>query len=135
MLKELGLSFYFFRNFSIGVGEMEKLVYEEYLNNLPAPVCVFLFLSDREREVEDYWARFPDCSSGPTSQENVPIRSFVTAVAAWAEKWTLALCVNIFSQHEAMIRNIALASSIQTCLLYTSPSPRDRTRSRMPSSA
>ena len=25
--------------------------------------------------------------------------------------------------------------SIDTCLLYTSPSPRDRTRSRMPSSA
>ena len=25
--------------------------------------------------------------------------------------------------------------SISTCLLYTSPSPRDRTRSRMPSSA
>ena len=24
---------------------------------------------------------------------------------------------------------------ISTCLLYTSPSPRDRTRSRMPSSA
>ena len=27
------------------------------------------------------------------------------------------------------------AGSGQTCLLYTSPSPRDRTRSRMPSSA
>ena len=26
-------------------------------------------------------------------------------------------------------------SQIQACLLYTSPSPRDRTRSRMPSSA
>ena len=26
-------------------------------------------------------------------------------------------------------------SSVNTCLLYTSPSPRDRTRSRMPSSA
>ena len=26
-------------------------------------------------------------------------------------------------------------SAIQACLLYTSPSPRDRTRSRMPSSA
>ena len=25
--------------------------------------------------------------------------------------------------------------NIETCLLYTSPSPRDRTRSRMPSSA
>ena len=27
------------------------------------------------------------------------------------------------------------SESYQTCLLYTSPSPRDRTRSRMPSSA
>ena len=31
------------------------------------------------------------------------------------------------------ISNLALADS--SCLLYTSPSPRDRTRSRMPSSA
>ena len=28
-----------------------------------------------------------------------------------------------------------LKELIETCLLYTSPSPRDRTRSRMPSSA
>ena len=28
-----------------------------------------------------------------------------------------------------------LLKSLKTCLLYTSPSPRDRTRSRMPSSA
>ena len=27
------------------------------------------------------------------------------------------------------------SSMLNTCLLYTSPSPRDRTRSRMPSSA
>ena len=33
-------------------------------------------------------------------------------------------------------RNVALLQSQkETCLLYTSPSPRDRTRSRMPSSA
>ena len=30
---------------------------------------------------------------------------------------------------------IDLGSKYNTCLLYTSPSPRDRTRSRMPSSA
>ena len=30
---------------------------------------------------------------------------------------------------------IAFTSYLFTCLLYTSPSPRDRTRSRMPSSA
>ena len=28
-----------------------------------------------------------------------------------------------------------LKAGVDTCLLYTSPSPRDRTRSRMPSSA
>ena len=28
-----------------------------------------------------------------------------------------------------------LGSQLSSCLLYTSPSPRDRTRSRMPSSA
>ena len=37
---------------------------------------------------------------------------------------------------ERLGRYIALASGARhTCLLYTSPSPRDRTRSRMPSSA
>ena len=29
----------------------------------------------------------------------------------------------------------AVAAHVKACLLYTSPSPRDRTRSRMPSSA
>ena len=32
-------------------------------------------------------------------------------------------------------KRCVLVISIATCLLYTSPSPRDRTRSRMPSSA
>ena len=30
---------------------------------------------------------------------------------------------------------VGLVPTLITCLLYTSPSPRDRTRSRMPSSA
>ena len=35
----------------------------------------------------------------------------------------------------ALIMAVADDSGDDTCLLYTSPSPRDRTRSRMPSSA
>ena len=35
---------------------------------------------------------------------------------------------------KSMVRQAKLRS-YKTCLLYTSPSPRDRTRSRMPSSA
>ena len=34
-----------------------------------------------------------------------------------------------------MLLMAALVRISETCLLYTSPSPRDRTRSRMPSSA
>ena len=34
-----------------------------------------------------------------------------------------------------IIFGIMLTNKISSCLLYTSPSPRDRTRSRMPSSA
>ena len=33
------------------------------------------------------------------------------------------------------IENVEKSKGILSCLLYTSPSPRDRTRSRMPSSA
>ena len=33
------------------------------------------------------------------------------------------------------VQNFHTIEQIQSCLLYTSPSPRDRTRSRMPSSA
>ena len=35
----------------------------------------------------------------------------------------------------AVDRTAKTVKDIQSCLLYTSPSPRDRTRSRMPSSA
>ena len=38
------------------------------------------------------------------------------------------------SGHRMIATNIA-SDHIERCLLYTSPSPRDRTRSRMPSSA
>ena len=36
---------------------------------------------------------------------------------------------------EAMFRELHEEVGLLPCLLYTSPSPRDRTRSRMPSSA
>ena len=43
-----------------------------------------------------------------------------------------------FVRHEALQPSPPPASEtglVKCCLLYTSPSPRDRTRSRMPSSA
>ena len=37
--------------------------------------------------------------------------------------------------HKARMSTIDSGGNIDTCLLYTSPSPRDRQKSRMPSSA
>ena len=49
------------------------------------------------------------------------------------------LDIIIIEMIEALCRNEAVEirgfGRFKTCLLYTSPSPRDRTRSRMPSSA
>ena len=41
----------------------------------------------------------------------------------------------IVDQHERMVRTVNQQVEICVCLLYTSPSPRDRQKSRMPSSA
>ena len=57
---------------------------------------------------------------------------------------SIALCVVYIPQYFRLVRNqtsqvkseLYIEAAISMgCLLYTSPSPRDRTRSRMPSSA
>ena len=48
---------------------------------------------------------------------------------------TRAYLKGIGYDDEALARPIVGIANTWTCLLYTSPSPRDRTRSRMPSSA
>ena len=75
----------------------------------------------------------PSCAARPARPEN--LRFHYTTEAALAAGFRpckrcqpLAACV----EQQSLIE---LASDLSTCLLYTSPSPRDRTRSRMPSSA
>ena len=43
--------------------------------------------------------------------------------------------VSWFIALEKLFAQLEVPVELQSCLLYTSPSPRDRTRSRMPSSA
>ena len=43
--------------------------------------------------------------------------------------------INKFLSDKRTQAPVVTQQSVQPCLLYTSPSPRDRTRSRMPSSA
>ena len=60
-----------------------------------------------------------------------------TAFVEWAESTGISLYP---AQDEAVIEivsgnNLILSTPTGTCLLYTSPSPRDKRQSRMPSSA
>ena len=77
-----------------------------------------------------------------TPEESITNEELVKAYNEYAEKFNLSNKQDIDSgktdalepSNEEFIFN---ASGIKNryCLLYTSPSPRDRTRSRMPSSA
>ena len=46
-----------------------------------------------------------------------------------------AACPGPLLEAKKGIGTVPVGAVIEICLLYTSPSPRDRTRSRMPSSA
>jgi len=50
-------------------------------------------------------------------------------------KTTLLMTIMGFPKYQVTEGSIIFKDKDITCLLYTSPSPRDRTRSRMPSSA
>ena len=49
--------------------------------------------------------------------------------------WSHRLGTSRLPPHRTQRAAVHWPQQIQSCLLYTSPSPRDRTRSRMPSSA
>ena len=48
-------------------------------------------------------------------------------------KFTMHASGNVLGKADVI--KWAMSGDIKSCLLYTSPSPRDRTRTRMPSSA
>ena len=62
----------------------------------------------------------------------------VLALTTWLLRWIAANLIAIAAQHAMRVIREELFEKMQTlslCLLYTSPSPRDATLSRMPSSA
>ena len=79
---------------------------------------------------------------GPVSKLNPP--TAMPEVTDFAAIWNgidsiggtlIEINLNSFIPENAFIHKATLDLYANPCLLYTSPSPRDRTRSRMPSSA
>ena len=60
----------------------------------------------------------------------------VTATKRETNLMETPLAVSVITQEQMALQGLSRISDLSSlCLLYTSPSPRDRTRSRMPSSA
>ena len=83
-----------------------------------------------------------DANGAPVPQTGVPTASLVRRatqqndrpnVDIQADEDTNALIIT--APPDEMRSILAVIEQLDICLLYTSPSPRDRTRSRMPSSA
>ena len=67
---------------------------------------------------------------GVSSATMPPMEAWLSAIVYWLHSWRMTVFFMISGFFTALV-----LSKRTTCLLYTSPSPRDRTRSRMPSSA
>ena len=67
----------------------------------------------------------------PQQLEGFFFTLFAVGIAAAETAIAIAIIINIYRN----IRNIQVGNLDKICLLYTSPSPRDRSVSRMPSSA
>ena len=67
--------------------------------------------------------------------DRAPHRSFYYAMGETEKDVSKPFVGVVSTWNEAAPCNIALMRQAQSCLLYTSPSPRDLSTSRMPSSA
>ena len=100
---------------------------------------IFIIQAVPHAEVAD-WMGLADFALTPVKP--VPTKALCTPIKD-GEYWALGLPVIItpgISDDSAIIERHSIGAVLnglnaEACLLYTSPSPRDRTRSRMPSSA
>ena len=74
-----------------------------------------------------------DHTGGPCTQEITSIKYDSTSVSPNGKQKVVVFC--ILNDEIVGITNAPFARGVYTCLLYTSPSPRDKRQSRMPSSA
>ena len=84
-------------------------------------------------------ADFQSCSYGfrPNRRAHdaiAEIHHFTSKRYEWVLEADIEACFDMID-HTALMDRLRVRVSDKRCLLYTSPSPRDRTRSRMPSSA
>ena len=83
---------------------------------------------DQKVDLNDITKKFPDTEYHPDQFPGLVFRLESPRTATLIFRTGKMVCTGAKSEEMAV-------KAVQTCLLYTSPSPRDRQKSRMPSSA
>ena len=125
---------------------MEKEVTKLYLNDMTRQKMYKIFGLRRVNKLqalEDWLISLPDLTEEEITVAKVYQRRLLENIDDWNEQelslgfigpiinlipFKIPYRLNFFAQR-------SLSTTIDTCLLYTSPSPRDKRQSRMPSSA
>ena len=118
----------------LGCGSVAQCVVPLLIRDLklePSSITIVDFVDNRHR-VADSLAKGVKYEIGQVTRENLD--SFLSTRVSEGEI-LLDLAWNIDGPTILEWCRIRGVRYLNTCLLYTSPSPRDRTRSRMPSSA
>ena len=104
-------------NFLVGINNIE----EEW------PILVELMEHWRNRVVHSYTS-----NAKLSSKKRQKLRSLKSKIKSELHSFDIDEALNNFEKNKNTLKDV---STLSSCLLYTSPSPRDRHRSRMPSSA
>ena len=71
----------------------------------------------------------------PTYQEYIQLAFAIATDCGEAGRHDFLSLCSLSSKYDQRAADKLFSNALKTCLLYTSPSPRDMRRSRMPSSA
>ena len=113
--------------------EMQMLLYNHPVNDARS--------AQRQLTVNSFWVHGAGvltnkpCTPAPHMAQALREPALREDAQAWTQAWReidATLCADLRQRMGSRPVTLTLCSD---CLLYTSPSPRDRTRSRMPSSA
>ena len=84
---------------------------------------------------------YQECLTMEFQEQKIPFIAQSELKLFYKERLLKQICKPDFICYDSIVVEVKAVSDVtkehqaQLCLLYTSPSPRDRTRSRMPSSA
>ena len=118
-------------NAAVPLGQQLNSV-ENQLAGLSPSDTGFAPLAHRQQVLYRRWSHHPDWDASVLQQLSPELRS-VAQRQVQARREFLAM--HRYSPAPAQLPAWRISPPVSACLLYTSPSPRDRQKSRMPSSA